>query len=143
MAEEIGNILASIPQIKLLNDKLYEKRKLAALDIERWTREAWIGKDPGLIKLFSRYLVSEYVGSAFPNARNGGLIGLAAIAIALGSDVSAFLPELVLPVLAGFADQDSRVRYYACESMYNIAKVAKSDCLHYFNEIFDALSKVI
>ena len=46
------------------------------------------------------------------------------------------------PVLMCFGDQDSRVRYYACESMYNIAKVARGSILHYFNELFDAMSKV-
>lgn len=46
------------------------------------------------------------------------------------------------PVLACFTDQDARVRYYACEAMYNIAKVAKGEILIYFNHIFDALSKV-
>lgn len=46
------------------------------------------------------------------------------------------------PVLACFADQDARVRYYACESMYNIAKVAKGEILPFFNDVFDALSKV-
>lgn len=46
------------------------------------------------------------------------------------------------PVLLCFADQDSRVRYYACESMYNIAKVARGSILRYFNELFDAMSKV-
>lgn len=34
------------------------------------------------------------------------------------------------------------MRYYACESMYNIAKVAKGEILVYFNEVFDALCKV-
>jgi Vacuolar 14 Fab1-binding region len=48
----------------------------------------------------------------------------------------------VPPVLACFTDQDARVRYYACESMYNIAKVAKGEVLPYFNDIFDALCKV-
>jgi vacuole morphology and inheritance protein 14 len=48
----------------------------------------------------------------------------------------------VPPVLACFTDQDARVRYYACESMYNIAKVAKGEILKYFNFIFDALCKV-
>lgn len=47
------------------------------------------------------------------------------------------------PVLACFADQDARVRYYACESMYNIAKVAKGEILVYFNQVFDALCKVV
>lgn len=45
-------------------------------------------------------------------------------------------------MLACFSDQDARVRYYACESMYNIAKVAKGEVLLFFNEIFDALCKV-
>jgi vacuole morphology and inheritance protein 14 len=49
----------------------------------------------------------------------------------------------VPPVLLCFADQDSQVRYYACESMYNIAKVARDSILRYFNELFDAMSKVL
>ncbi|EME42650.1 hypothetical protein DOTSEDRAFT_81461 [Dothistroma septosporum NZE10] len=77
-----------------------------------------------------------------PHARNGGLIGLAAAAIALGAEVARYLKEIVPPVLACFSDQDARVRYYACESMYNIAKVAKGEILIYFNDVFDALSKL-
>jgi len=48
----------------------------------------------------------------------------------------------VPPVLACFTDQDARVRYYACEAMYNIAKVAKGEILVYFNNIFDQLCRV-
>lgn len=78
-----------------------------------------------------------------PNARNGGLIGLAAAAIALGqNEVAVYLDDIIHPVLACFGDQDARVRYYACESMYNIAKVAKGEILLYFNELFDALCKL-
>lgn len=77
-----------------------------------------------------------------PHARNGGLIGLAAAAIALGVDVARYLRDIVPPVLACFSDQDARVRYYACESMYNIAKVAKGEILIYFNDVFDALCKL-
>jgi len=57
-------------------------------------------------------------------------------------EVARYLREIVPPVLACFSDQDARVRYYACESMYNIAKVAKGEVLIYFNDIFDALCKV-
>lgn len=57
--------------------------------------------------------------------------------------MARYLEEIVPPVLACFGDQDARVRYYACESMYNIAKVAKGEILLYFNEVFDALCKVI
>lgn len=58
-------------------------------------------------------------------------------------DVARYLEEIVPPVLACFTDQDARVRYYACESMYNIAKVAKGEILVYFNQVFDALCKVV
>lgn len=57
-------------------------------------------------------------------------------------EVARFLKEIVPPVLACFTDQDARVRYYACESMYNIAKVAKGEILLFFNDVFDALCKV-
>lgn len=71
------------------------------------------------------------------------MIGLAAASIALGTDeVARYLAEIVPPVLACFTDQDARVRYYACEAMYNIAKVAKGEILLFFNEIFDALCKL-
>ena len=53
------------------------------------------------------------------------------------------LPELVTPVLVCFEDQDPRVRYYACESLYNISKVARGAVLVFFNNIFDGLCKVI
>ena len=45
-------------------------------------------------------------------------------------------------MLSCFSDQDSRVRYYGCEALYNIAKVARGSILPFFNEIFDGLSKV-
>lgn len=90
-----------------------------------------------------RQLVHDYAYAVHqPHARNGGLIGLAAAAIALGSSVSPYLSLIVPPVLACFSDQDARVRYYACESMYNIAKVAKGEILIYFNDVFDALCKL-
>lgn len=57
-------------------------------------------------------------------------------------ELPRYLEVIVPPVLACFTDQDARVRYYACEAMYNIAKVAKGEILIYFNHIFDALCKV-
>jgi Vacuolar 14 Fab1-binding region len=57
-------------------------------------------------------------------------------------ELPQYLEKIVPPVLACFTDQDARVRYYACEAAYNIAKVAKGEILMYFNDIFDALCKV-
>ncbi|KAF9902278.1 hypothetical protein EC991_005073 [Linnemannia zychae] len=125
-----------------LSDKLYDKRKGAALEVERVIREYVIANDTAKIKLTIQALVSDFVYSVSPNARNGGLIGLAATSISLAGSVSSYLESIVPPVLMCFADQDSRVRYYACESMYNIAKVARGSILRYFNELFDAMSKL-
>ncbi|KAJ0717947.1 putative vacuole morphology and inheritance protein [Helianthus annuus] len=50
--------------------------------------------------------------------------------------------QIVPPVINSFGDQDSRVRYYACEALYNIAKVVRGDFIVFFNQIFDALCKL-
>jgi len=50
--------------------------------------------------------------------------------------------ELILPILACFSDSDSRVRYYACEGLYNVTKVARGSVLIHFNDIFNGLSKL-
>ena len=55
--------------------------------------------------------------------------------------IGVHLPELVQPVLVCFEDQDARVRYYACEALYNISKVARVAILVFFNTIFEGLIK--
>ncbi|CAL3971755.1 unnamed protein product [Diplocarpon coronariae] len=128
---------------RALNDKLYDKRKVGALELERNIRDYTADKDFDRIKAVIQELCQDFAYAVHqPHARNGGLIGLAAAAIALGPDLARYLDEIVPPVLACFTDQDARVRYYACESMYNIAKVAKGEVLPYFNDIFDALCKL-
>ncbi|EAU36595.1 conserved hypothetical protein [Aspergillus terreus NIH2624] len=129
---------------RLLNDKLYDRRKQGALELEKVVRDAAYKGDHEEIQKIVDQLCHDYAYAVHqPHARNGGLIGLAAASIALGSEgVAPYLKEIVPPVLACFSDQDARVRYYACESMYNIAKVAKGEVLLFFNEIFDALSKL-
>ncbi|KIY02932.1 uncharacterized protein Z520_01397 [Fonsecaea multimorphosa CBS 102226] len=129
---------------RLLADKLYDKRKQGALELERFIREASAAKEYDKIRKTIDQLCSDYAYAVhIPHHRNGGLIGLAAASIALGSDeVARYLSDIVPPVLACFTDQDARVRYYACEAMYNIAKVAKGEILVFFNDIFDALCKL-
>ncbi|POS72951.1 vacuole morphology and inheritance protein [Diaporthe helianthi] len=128
---------------RALNDKLYDKRKVGALELERVIRELVAAKDYSRVTAVLDQLCNDYAYAVHqPHARNGGLIGLAAAAIALGPELPRYLEVIVPPVLACFTDQDARVRYYACEAMYNIAKVAKGEILKYFNHIFDALCKL-
>ncbi|KAK4032653.1 vacuolar protein 14 C-terminal Fig4p binding-domain-containing protein [Parachaetomium inaequale] len=128
---------------RALNDKLYDKRKVGALELERLIRELVAQKDYPRVEAVLDQLCNDFAYAVHqPHARNGGLIGLAAAAIALGSELARYLEVIVPPVLACFTDQDARVRYYACEAMYNIAKVAKGEILIYFNHIFDALCKL-
>ncbi|ORZ11193.1 vacuolar protein 14 C-terminal Fig4p binding-domain-containing protein [Absidia repens] len=126
--------------IRGLTDKIYDRRKAAALEIEKLVRDN--ESAPERITEIIDALVQDFVYSNNSNARYGGLIGLAATAIALGPHVAGFLDSIVPPILSCFSNQDQKVRYYACESMYNIAKVAKGEVLRFFNSVFDALCKL-
>lgn len=86
--------------------------------------------------------------SPSPNTRKGGLLGLASVMIGFknGSSVDppqALLEEVVRPILTCLSDSDPRVRWYACESLINVIKVAKANILNLFDCIFDIMSKII
>nr|ODN99803.1 vacuole morphology and inheritance protein 14 [Cryptococcus depauperatus CBS 7855] len=122
-----------------LNDKIYDRRKVAALELEKQVLASDAAKISAIIDQLCGMLSSN---NGALHTRNGGLIGLAATAIALGQDVAPYLGRIIPNVLACFQDPESRLRYHACESFYNIAKVSKGEILVHFNEIFDALSKL-
>ena len=88
---------------RALNDKLYDKRKQGALEydfpvpttrarlivppsLERIIREASANRDYDKISKIVNQLCHDFAYAVHqPHARNGGLIGLAAASIALGS----------------------------------------------------------
>jgi len=146
---------------KLLVDKIYEKRKAAALELEkcvvslipvlaiadlliqRQIRDAHGQGDERRITQIIDQLVDMFSNPSNPlHVRNGGLIGLAGAAIALGVDVAPYMDKFVYPLLDCFVDPENRIRYFSAECLYNIAKVSKGEILVFFNDIFDALSKV-
>ena len=94
------------------------------------------------IKRLLKVLGQDFATSQNPHSRKGGLIGLAAIAVGLGKDTGQYTEDLIHPILACFCDPDLRVRYYACESLYNVVKVARGAILPQFTDIFGALSKL-
>ncbi|KAK6146726.1 hypothetical protein DH2020_020595 [Rehmannia glutinosa] len=140
MADAISVIPAAV--LRNLSDKLYEKRKNAALEVEGIVKQLASTNDHEKIAAVINLLANEYTYSPQANHRKGGLIGLAAATVGLTSDASQHLDQIVPPVLNSFSDQDSRVRYYACEALYNIAKVVRGDFIVFFNDIFDALCKL-
>merc|ERR1712137_788866 len=125
-----------------LCDKLYDKRKQGAQEVEMLVKELSASDEKDRILQIVDYLIVNFSTSPNGNHRKGALIALAAVTIALGPDSYPLLTKLVPPVIKSFSDQDSRVRYYACESMYNISKVARSKIMPFFNEIFDGLFKL-
>ncbi|KAH0812084.1 hypothetical protein GEV33_010705 [Tenebrio molitor] len=128
--------------VRALHDKLYEKRKTAALEIEKMVKEFAVINNTSQIRRLLKVLGQDFALSQNPHARKGGLIGLAATAIALGKDTSNYTDELIKPILGCLSDQDLRVRYYACESLYNVVKVSRGAVLPHFAAIFNALSKI-
>ncbi|VDO21362.1 unnamed protein product [Brugia timori] len=134
--------------VRTLTDKLYEKRKAAALDIEKQVRDLLQANHLAELKKLLTVL-KGLTAAQNAHARKGGLIGLAAAAIALGKNTADYTSQLIEPVLTCFSDPDSRVRYYACEysifniqklfSLYNIVKICRSSALSHFDELFDTL----
>lgn len=145
MRESNGALTLTANVLRNLSDRQYEKRKLAATEIEARIRElvsgAGDGRDDEVDRIL-RCLGRDYAQSSQANNRKGGLIGLAAAALGLGNEAHRWLHQLLPPLLSCFTDQDSRVRYYACESLYNIAKVTRTRLLAYFNQVFDALCRI-
>ncbi|KAL3103015.1 hypothetical protein niasHT_026463 [Heterodera trifolii] len=128
--------------VRTLTDKLYEKRKAAALEIEKQARD-YVRNDNmadlnRLIKILEQLAIAPN-----GNTRKGGLIGLAATAIGLGNKYAIPYAQLLLePVFVCFSDTDSRVRYFACEALYNIVKIIKMAALDHFDQLFDILWKL-
>lgn len=109
----------------------------------RQIRESHQQGDQRRINQIIEQLVEMFSNPANPlHVRNGGLIGLAGTAIALGVDIAPYMDKFVEPLLVCFTDPENRVRYFSAECLYNIAKVSKGEILVYFNPVFDALSKV-
>lgn len=129
--------------IRNLSNHLYEKRKATSLQIETIVKTYLSKNDSQLIFSIIKELFNLIEnGNNF--AKMGAITALGCISIALGSfTVAFFLDELMKPIFVLLKSTDTRVRYYTCESLYNIAKVSRGEILTYFNEIFDSLCLLV
>mmetsp|Transcript_8624 Transcript_8624/g.19228 ORF Transcript_8624/g.19228 Transcript_8624/m.19228 type:complete len:764 (+) Transcript_8624:100-2391(+) len=124
---------------KKLADKNYDTRKEASMKIEEVMRN-----NPNLdAKRVMNYLHSQFLDNSQGNHKKGGLIGTAAVAIALDKErLEEHLEELIDCAMVPVSDEDPRVRYYSCEALYNISKCAAGLILKHFTKIFDGLCKL-
>lgn len=93
-----------------LSDKLYEKRKLGALEVEQLIKELNNLKDEERISNVINHLVTNFSDSTQGNHRKGGLIALAAIAIGLG--VISFLMRNISIVFLDFHTTQKNISHY-------------------------------
>ncbi|KAG7166288.1 VAC14-like [Homarus americanus] len=128
--------------VRALSDKLYDKRKAAALEIEKMVKDfSAVDNQEQISRLI--HVLEEFAMSHNPHTRKGGLIGLAAVAIGLGTrGIGPYIQDLVNPILACFTDSNPNVRYYATESLYNVVRVSRGTVLSQFNDIFIILVRL-
>ncbi|KAF6072837.1 Vacuolar protein 14 C-terminal Fig4p binding family protein [Candida albicans] len=125
--------------VKDLSNHIYEKRKATAFQIESLTKNALGHNDSQTIYKIINEL-TELTSTGTNSAKMGAITALGSVSVALGSfAIAYFLEDIVKPIFSTFKDTDARVRYYACESLYNVAKIARGEILIYFNDIFDIL----
>ncbi|XP_055618469.1 protein VAC14 homolog [Toxorhynchites rutilus septentrionalis] len=129
--------------VKALSDKTYEKRRVAASEIEKMVADFNSKKNVAQIKRIIEVLSRDFVTSNDSNKKKGGLIALAATSIALGKDTEMFIDEIVNPALNCLMDTDTRVRYFASESIYNVVKVSRGSIIPMFPSLFTSLSRLV
>ncbi|MBA0805577.1 hypothetical protein Gohar_005077 [Gossypium harknessii] len=99
MADALSVIPASV--LRNLSDKLYEKRKNAALEFEGIVKQLASSGDHEKISLVINLLTTEFVYSPQANHRKGGLIGLAAATVGLTSEAAQHLEARInLPLIS-------------------------------------------
>lgn len=89
------------------------------------------------------FLLQEFVNSPKLNFKNGGMMGLAAVAVALGPQHIHLQGErLLCGAVTGVFAQGMSTRQQSCESLYNIIKVLRDRALEHAPVIFEILIRV-
>ena len=129
-----------------LAHKRYERRRLAAMEIEKVVRSLVQQGEDQLerVRAILLLLSDDYVRSTSEDARKGGVVALAACAIGLkkapDSQAVHECRDLILAsVVHACQDHSQRVRYYATESLFNVVKVIPSLAVQHFFILFEIL----
>jgi hypothetical protein len=119
-----------------LAHKRYERRRLAAMEIEKVVRSLVVlqhqskqtKNELDRVRAILLLLSDDYVRSTNEDARKGGVVALAACAIGLkkANDHNPIVQEcrdlILASVVHACQDHSQRVRYYATESLFNVVK---------------------
>lgn len=126
-----ASVLASLAH------KRYERRRLAAMEIEKVIRGLVVlhqqtqKNELDRVRAILLLLSDDYVRSTNEDARKGGVVALAACAIGLkkanesdgqGHIISECRDLILASVIHACQDHSKRVRYYATESLFNVVK---------------------
>lgn len=128
-----------------LAHKRYERRRLAAMEIEKVVRSLVAEKEMERVRAILLLLSDDYVRSTSEDARKGGVVALAASAIGLkkAPNTDPIVMEcrdlILASVVHACQDHSQRVRYYATESLFNVVKVIPSLAVQHFFILFEIL----
>jgi hypothetical protein len=128
-----------------LAHKRYERRRLAAMEIEKVVRSLVQQDELDRVRAILLLLSDDYVRSTSEDARKGGVVALAASAIGLkkAPDTNMVAHEcrdlILASVVHACQDHSQRVRYYATESLFNVIKVIPNLAVQHFFILFEIL----
>ncbi|SJK86404.1 Vacuolar protein 14 C-terminal Fig4p binding [Babesia microti strain RI] len=138
--------LLPVNALKLLGDRNISRRREGVSIVENTLRDYRAAKPGGLkddqeVNRLLDTIKKSLLDHSVPSYRNGGLLCMACVSLALEDDIEHYSFTIISLILKAFSDHDSNVRYYACEALYNIATCAKKMVMEMFEQVFDALCK--
>ena len=88
--------------------------------------------------------MNELVSSTYSNSRKGGLVALASVALGLRGNLPEDRIRAILSrCYESMNDEDAHVRYFACESAFNVLKVCGVGALVEFKLLLGTVCKLL
>jgi hypothetical protein len=133
--------------VHLLSDKAYDIRLNAATDLGNLAKKNVSLKSNEFEEWYTNIIYAindELLSRGNPHGRKGGLMCLAAVAAGIGELLKPSMVSMLISlVVNSLDDDDSHVRYIACESLYNIlSALSHSMMVENFQSLFDSLCKI-
>lgn len=144
-----------LPDRSVIDGLLDEKKTETRQKVEVWILDILGSEGPDRVtpaakasavsqitRLINR-IVEDLLGSAWPHARKNGLVALRELTFMMDTDwAQCCAQKITNPILVCFSDEDSDVRYKACEAFINVAKVIRSGILEDMGAVFHGLCRL-